>query len=173
MGIASLVWKFASPYDAYVSHVGVLDQAIGRIRHFSGVALGYEAGLQSSVRLVPGGEDAGVRARRFREQLSKAAAAMGDEEFEQFLRDLGGGSVAEVESNRAQAVSRLGHTTRGLEEYFAIAGRELALLEARAYSPRRADVARQLRKNHLPALTSAEYRHLLHELGAAVGKKTR
>jgi hypothetical protein len=96
---------------------------------------------------------------------------MSDVEFEEFLAHLGGGSVAEVETSRAQAVTRLGHTTRGLEEYFAIAGRELSLLEARGYSPNRPDVARQLRENHLPATTVAEYRSLLHQLGARVGRK--
>jgi hypothetical protein len=79
--------------------------------------------------------------------------------------------VAEVETNRARAVSRMGFTTRGLEEYFAIAGQELAILEQRGYNPGRPDVARQLRDNHLPSTTLAEYRRTLHELGAKVGQK--
>ncbi|MGH2610473.1 MAG: hypothetical protein ACRDHF_15440, partial [Tepidiformaceae bacterium] len=61
------------------------------------------------------------------------------------------------------------YTTRGLEEYFATAGHELALLEQRGYSPTRADVARQLRENDPPLSTIAEYRRELHELGAKVG----
>jgi hypothetical protein len=164
-----LLWKLASPYDAYVSHVAALNHAIERIKFLSGLALGYEAGLKSSVRLVPGSVDAAARARRFRERLGQAAASMSDEEFEEFLAHLGGGDVAEVEADRAQTVSRLSSTTRGLEEYFATAGRELALLEERGYSPARTDVARQLRHNSLPLLTTAEYRRELHELGAKVG----
>lgn len=171
MAVTALLWKLASPYDAYVSHVARLNEAIARVRYFSERALGYEAGLQGSVRLVPGQVDPVARAQRFREQMGDAAERMSDEEFEMFVAHLGGGSVAEVEADRAQAVSRMGHSTRGLEEYFAAAGRELALLEARGYSPGRPDVARQLRDNELPLTTLAEYRHLLHELGARVGKK--
>ena len=171
MSISTLVWKLASPYDAYVSHVGRLQNAIDRIRYYSDRALGYEAGLQSSVRFVPAESDPVARAQRFREQLTAAAAEMSDEEFEGFIAHLGGGTVAEVESNRAQTVSRMSHTTRGLEEYFAIAGRELAVLESRGYNPRRPDVARQLRENHLPETTLADFRHHLHELGARVGQK--
>jgi hypothetical protein len=170
MSVSSLVWRLASPYDAYVSHVGRLNDAIDRIRYFSEVALGYEAGLQSSVRLTPGGADPTVRAKVFRERLSKAAAEMSDEEFEAFIAHLGGGEVAAVERDRAQAVSRMEHTTRGLEEYFAIAGHELSLLEQRGYNPRRSDIARQLKANHLPPTTNAEYRRTLHELGAKVGR---
>ena len=171
MAVTSLLWKLASPYDAYVSHVARLDEAISRVRYFSERALGYEAGLQSSVRLVPGQGDPAARAKRFREQMGEAAERMSDEEFEEFLAHLGGGSTADVEVDRAQAFSRMGHSTRGLEEYFAAAGRELAVLEGRGYSPGRADVARQLRDNGLPLMTVAEYRHLLHELGARVGRK--
>ncbi len=171
MGLNSLVWKLASPYDAYVSHVGKLQGAIERIRYFSDVALGYEAGLQSSVRLVPGGGDPAARVQRFREQLSAAAEKMSDEEFEQFVADLGGGTVAEVEADRAKAVSRLSHTTRGLAEYFSIAGQELTLLERRSYNPHRPDIARMLRENGLPGTGLAELRHALHELGARVGNK--
>lgn len=164
-----LLWKLASPYDAYVSHVAQLNHAIERIKFLSGIALGYEAGLQSSVRLVPGTADAAARARGFRARLGEAAASMSDEEFEEFLSHLGGGDAADVEADRAQAVFRLSSTTRGLEEYFAIAGHELALLEERGYSPTRSDVARQLRDNNLPLLTTADYRRELHELGAKVG----
>lgn len=172
MALNSVIWKLASPYDAYVSHVAALVHAVDRIRYFSGRALGYEAGLQSSVRLVPQGEDAGARASRFRAQLGEKASQMSDEQFEEFLAMLGGGATADVESDRAQAVTRLSHTTRGLEEYFAIAGHELAVLEKRGYSPSRPDVARQLRENRLPPTTLAEYRHQLHELGRKVGQKT-
>lgn len=171
MAVTSLLWKLASPYDAYVSHVSRLNEAIARVRYFSERALGYEAGLQSSVRLVPGQGDPVARAQRFREQMGEAANRMSDEEFEVFLAHLGGGNTADVEADRAQAVSRMGTSTRGLEEYFGVAGRELALLEARGYSPGRADVARQLRENELPLTTVAEYRHLLHDLGARVGQK--
>ena len=171
MALPAVLWKLISPYDAYVSHVARLDDAIGRIRHLAGVAMGYEAGLQGSVRYVPGGTDAAARAASFRERLGDAAAHMSDEEFEQFIAMLGGGDVAEVESNRAQAVSRLSTTTRGLEEYFAIAGHELSILEQRGYNPRRADVARQLRENGLPQMDLGEYRHLLHELGSSVGQR--
>ncbi len=170
MSLSAVLWKFASPYDAYVSHAARLNEAIERIRYFSDRALGYEAGLQSSVRMVPRAIAAEERAQRFREQLASSAANMSDEEFEAFIADLGGGSVAEVETSRAQAVSRLSHTTRGLEEYFAIAGHELATLERRGYNPRRPDVARQLEANALPATTLAEYRALLHQLGLKVGR---
>lgn len=164
-----LLWKLASPYDAYVSHVAQLNHAMDRIKFLSGLALGYEAGLQGSLRLVPGSADAAARARGFRQRLGQAAASMTDEQFEEFLAHLGGGDTADVERDRAQAVSRLTVTTRGLEEYFAIAGHELALLEDRGYSPTRPDVARQLRENDLPLSTAAEYRHELHELGSKVG----
>ena len=172
MAISTLVWKLASPYDAYVSHVARLEAALERVRYFSERALAYEVGLQSSVRIVPAGEDSVARAQRFREQLGTAASEMSDEEFEDFISHLGGGTVADVEAERAKAVSRLGHTTRGLEEYFGLAGKELAVLEQRGYNPKRPDVARQLRDNRLPSTTLAEYRHLLHELGAQVGQKT-
>lgn len=164
-----LLWKLASPYDAYISHVAQLNHAIERIKFLSGLALGYEAGLQSSVRLVPGTADSAARARSFRERLGEAAASMSDEQFEEFLAHLGGGDVANVEADRAKTVSRLTSTTRGLEEYFAIAGHELSLLEQRGYSPTRSDVARQLRENNLPLFTAAEYGRELHELAATVG----
>jgi len=171
MSVNTLVWKLASPYDAYVSHVARLNEAVERIRFLSDRALGYEAGLQSSMRMVVGPADAGARAARFRERLASAAETMSDEQFEEFVAMLGGGEAAEVESDRAQAVSRLGHMTRGLEEYFAIAGRELSTLEKRGYNPSRPDVNRQLRENHLPPTGLADYRHMLHELGARVGQK--
>ncbi len=171
MSLSTLAWKLASPYDAYVSHVGKLESALERVRSLSERALGYEAGLHASLRLVPGAVDGVARRERLREQLGSAAAEMSDEEFEEFLVQLGGGSVAEVESNRAQAVSRLSHTARGLEEYLTLAARELAILERRGYNPSRPDVARQLRDNHLPATTIAEYRRELRDLGALVAQK--
>lgn len=169
MALTSMIWKLASPYDAYVSHVARLNQAMDRIRYFTELARGYEAGLQGSVRVVAGAGDPVARAQRFREQLGAAADKMSDEEFEAFIAHLGGGSVADVDENRAQTESRLSTTTRGLEEYFAIAGQELSVLEARGYNPGRPDVARQLRENHLPDTTVADYRHVLHELGAKGG----
>jgi hypothetical protein len=68
-------------------------------------------------------------------------------------------------------VDRMSTATRGFEEYFAIAGKALATLEARGYNPNRSDVARQLRENKLPAHTVAEYQHILHTLGTKVGLK--
>ncbi len=171
MALGTLVWKLASPYDAYVSHVAKLNAALERVRYFSDRALGYEAGLQSSVRFVTGDADTGARTQRFREQLGDAASSMSDEEFEAFIGHLGGGRKADVEADRAKAVSRLGHTTRGLEEYFATAGRELAILEQRGYNPQRPDVARQLRANKLPSTTLGEYRRMLHELRVRIGQK--
>jgi len=171
MAISTLVWKLASPYDAYVSHVAKLNAALERVRFFSERALGYEAGLQSSVRFVAAEGDPVARAQRFREQLGEAATSLSDEEFEEFLGHLGGGRKADVEADRAKAVSRLSHTTRGLEEYFAIAATELSTLEGRGYNPGRADVKRQLRENKLPTTNVAEYRRTLHELGLRVGRK--
>lgn len=172
MGISAILYKLGSPYDAYISHVSQLHSAIERLRYMSDRALGYEAGLQSSVRLVPGGAVPGERAQRFREKLGAAAASMSDEQFEDFLGHLGGGEAADVEANRAQTVSRMSHATRGLEEYFAMAGHELNVLETRGYNPSRGDVARQLRENNLPPHTIAEYRKILHDLGMKVGVKT-
>lgn len=171
MGVSSVIWKLASPYDAYVSHVARLTEAIERIRYLAGMALGHEAGLMGSVRLVPGTGAAGDRAARFRDRLGTAAAEMTDEQFESFIAMLGSGETATVEADRARAVSRMQHATRGLEEYFAIAGQELALLEKRGYNPNRPDVGRQLRANGLPARTVAEYARELHELGARVGRR--
>jgi hypothetical protein len=170
MSVSTVVWKLASPYDAYVAHVGRLNDAIERIRYHIDRALGFEAGLHGSIRFVPSARDAAERANRFRQRLEEAASEMSEEQFEEFIAHLGGGSVATVEQDRANAITRLGHTTRGLEEFFTIASAELAILERRGYNPGRADVARQLRANHLPEMTVAEYRHLLAELGAQVGK---
>jgi hypothetical protein len=171
MGVSTLVWKLASPYDAYVSHVSHLNEALGRIRDLSGLVLGYEAGLKGSVRLVPGEASATERAARFRERLGRAATEMSDAQFEEFLAMLGSGDTAVVEADRARAVTRLQHSARGLEEYFAIAGHELAVLEKRGFNPSQPDVARYLRENHLPPKTIAEYAHELHELGVVVGKR--
>lgn len=171
MGIQTLVWKLGSPYDAYISHVSRLNTAIERLQLMSDRALRYEAGLQSSVRLVPGGTAPEERVQRFREQLGQAAASMSDAEFEEFIAHLGGGASADVEADRAKTVSRMNSATRGLEEYFAIAGQELATLESRGYNPSRGDVARQLRENRLPTHSVAEYRKLLHDLGSKVGAK--
>jgi len=173
MPITSVLWRLASPYDAFVSHVGQLNAAIDRIRYFTDMALAYEAGLHGSMRFTPGGEAAAERVRRFREQVGSAAAEMTDEQFEEFVAHLGGGQAADVESDRARTVSRLGTTTRGLEEYFAIAGHQLAVLEERGFNPRRPDVARQLRANDLPDTDIAGYRHTLHELGARVGMRRK
>jgi hypothetical protein len=167
----TLVWRLVSPYDAYISHVIRLNDAIDRIHFLSDVALRYEAGIEGSGPLGPSGIDESERARVFRARLGAAAAAMTDEQFEEFLAMLGGGRVADLESNRARASERLSNTTRGLEEFFAIAGRELATLERRGYEPRRVDVARQLRENRLPPTSLAEYRHTLHELGLRIGKR--
>ncbi len=169
MGIQTLVWKLSSPYDAYVSHVSRLNTAIERLQLMSDRALRYEAGLQSSVRLVPGGSPPEERIQRFRARLGEAAASMTDAEFEEFISHLGGGATADVEANRANVVSRMHSATRGLEEYFAIAGKELGILESRGYNPSRGDVARQLRENKLPTHTVAEYRRILHDLGTKVG----
>jgi hypothetical protein len=170
MALSTLVWKLASPYDAYVSHVARLESALERVRYFSSRAQGYEAGLRSSSGLNTAGVDPAARAETFRARLGAAAQELSDEDFEDFLAQLGGGNTADVEANRARVASRLGHTTRGLEEYFAIAGRELSLLEQRGYSPGRPDVARQLRDNHLPSSTVSDYRRQLHELGAKAGR---
>ena len=172
MALGTLVWKFASPYDAYVSHVARLNEAIDRIRYASERALHYEAGLHSSIRIQPGGADSAARVQRFREQLGSAATQMTDEQFEDFIAHLGGGGAADVEHDRARTVSRMGHATRGLEEYFGQAGQELATLEHRGYSPKRSDVSRQLKANDLPITDLAEYRRVLKDLGKRVGKNT-
>jgi hypothetical protein len=166
----SLVWRFASPYDAYIAHVARLHHSVSEIRYAAERALAYEAGLSGSLRVAPGEQDAEARVQRFRESIGAAAAQMSDEQFEDFVAHLGGGQAAEVEADRARAVARLGHTTRGLQDRFAIAGQELAVLERRGYNPRRPDVARQLKANGLAPMTVAEYRHELHELGVKLGK---
>ncbi|OAI40953.1 hypothetical protein AYO38_00805 [bacterium SCGC AG-212-C10] len=170
---SSLLWKLASPYDAYVSHVVTLNNAIGRIRYFSDMAEGYAAGLQGSGRVAGSPADASTRVQAIRERLGTAAASMTDEQFEEFISHLGGGSAADVDRDRASATARLTHSQRGMEEYFGIAGRELGLLEARGYNPVRSDVARQLRENRLPATTTAEYRALLHQLGNKVARNSK
>lgn len=170
MAISTLVWKLASPYDAYVSHVLRLNDAMAKIGYFSDMIRGYEAGLASSVRVAMGGAAAEERLQRFRERLGKAAEELTDEEFEAFLEMLNAGAVADVERDRARLESRLGQTTRGLEEYFAVAAAELALLEQRGYNPRRPDVSRQLRQNGVEPLSLGDYRRVLHEIGRRVGK---
>lgn len=170
MAVSAVLWKLASPYDAYVSHVARLNDAIERIRYFSDRAAIYEAGLSSSAGSA-GKTDPGARVARFRAQLGDAATSMSDEQFEEFIATLGGGNVADAEADRAKAQSRMGYNQRGLEEYFAIAGHELSILEKRDYNPSRSDIARQLRENRLPATGIPEYRHLLHELGARAARK--
>ena len=173
MSVKTLAWKLASPYDAYVSHVARLNDALRRVRDLSELALGYEAGLHGSVRFVPNGDsakDGAERAEQLRRQLGEAAGEMDDEAFEEFLLQLGGGEKATVEGDRARAASRLSHATRGIADYFAIAASELNVLEERGYNPSRPDVARQLSDNHLPKTSVAEYRHFLRELGSVVGQ---
>jgi hypothetical protein len=169
MALSSLLYKLASPHDAYIAHVSELNSALGRLRYMSDRAIGLEAGLHGSVRLVPGSQGREDRIQGFRQRLGQAADSMTDEQFEDFLAHLGGGEAANVEANRANVVSRMSNVTRGFEEYFGIAGRALATLEARGYNPNRGDVARQLRENKLPAHTVGEYRKQLHDLGSKVG----
>ena len=121
-----------------------MNTALERLRYQSERALGYEAGLHGSVRLMPGGAARAERVDRFRERLGDAAASMSDEQFEDFLAHLGGGEAANVEADRARVVDRMSTATRGIEEYFAIAGKALATLEERGYNPNRSDIARQL-----------------------------
>lgn len=170
MSLQTIVWKLASPYDAYVSHVSRLEQSLARLRFLSERALGYEAGLLGSVRIVPGDDRSEQRADAFRAHLAEAAEGMSDEQFEAFLVELGGGAPALVESDRAQASARLGTATRGLEEYFGAAAVELAVLERRGFDPHRRDVARQLRDNGIEPRTIADYRRELHDLGRKVGR---
>lgn len=169
MAISSMLWKFASPYDAYISHVARLNDALRTVRHLSDRAAGAQAGLHGSMRYGPGASDQEARVRAFRERLGRAAATMSDEDFEDFVAQLGGGRAADIEADRANAARRLSMATRGLEEYLAIAGQQLATLDARGYNPARPDVARQLRDNELPAYTIFEYRRILHELGTRAG----
>ena len=170
MALPTVLWKLASPYDAYVSHVARLEDAIERITYFNEVAQRSQAGLEGSMRVGSAAADAESRARLFRERLATAAMNMTDEQFEEFVAMLGGGQAAEVEENQQRAMDRLGHAHRGIQDYFAIAGHELATLEKRGYSPARPDVARQLRENRLPQVTLADYRHRLRELGAGAGQ---
>jgi len=171
VSVRTLVWKLASPYDAYISHVSQLNDAIDRIRALSGATLAYEAGLQSSVRLVPNEQPATERAQRFRKQLDEARSTMSETEFENFITHIGGGEVATVEADRAQTVQRMGFARRGLQEYFKIAGQELRTLAGQGYDPKRPDVRRQLEANNLPNWTVEDYRRLLGELGAKVGQR--
>ncbi|MCC7366236.1 MAG: hypothetical protein IT303_17905 [Dehalococcoidia bacterium] len=167
MALGTVFWKLASPYDAYVSHVSRLNEAIDRIKYFTELTARQQAGIEASVRVGSGeAPDAAARAQLFRERISANAKRMSDEEFEDFIAVLGGGEAATVESARERALDRLGHATRGLEQYFTIAGQALATLEKRGYSPSRPDVARQLRENGLPQATLADYRHQLRDLGA-------
>lgn len=170
MSIKTFVWKLASPYDAYVSHVSRLENSLSEIRFLVQRALGYEATLQGSVRLVPGSDDPAARAARFREQIGQAAVDMTDEQFEEFISHLGGGEVGAVESDRARAVGRLTAVTDSIERYLGQAAVELSVLEERDYDPARSGVGRELRNNNLEPRTLAEYRHLLRDLAAQVGK---
>jgi hypothetical protein len=169
MSVRTFAWKLASPYDAYVSHVARLEQALRRIQDLSVLALGYEAGLHGSLRLVPP-DKADPRADRLRARLGSVTGDMSDDEFEEFVAQLGGGERATVEGDRARAASRLSHTTESIARYFAVASEELSTLESRGYTPSRPDVARLLRDNRLPAMTIAQYRMRLRELGAQVGR---
>ena len=137
--------QLSPPVDGSVAYAGKLNDGIGRIRAISRLTEGYEAARQGYGGVSTGGEGDAARAARvarFREQLGSAAARMSDVEFEDFIAHLGGGAVADPEDDRARTSSRLGFMQRGLEEYFAIAGRELALLEKRGYDPGRGDGGR-------------------------------
>jgi hypothetical protein len=162
MSVTTLRWKLASPYDAYVSHVSRLEDAMTRIQQLADVAFVYDATPPVAVA------DAANRTAGFRARLGDAAAQMTDQQFEDFVAALG--DPAEAQAARARSASRLTSMRRGLEEYFAIAGHEIGLLDERGYSPARGDVARQLARNGLPRRTIAEYRQALHELGARVGR---
>ena len=164
-----ILWRLASPYDAYVSHVTRLEDAFARIRVLSERAAGYETGLRSSVRLVPSESDAVARAERFRDQISQASEAMEDEQLESFLVELGGGATANVESDRADIAVRMDHATEGLQEYFAVAGSALQTLEHRGYDPSRRDVARQLASNGISPRTLEQYREDLQTLARVAG----
>lgn len=169
MSLRTFAWKLASPYDAYVSHVARLNQAIEQLRYLADRALGYEAGMHGSLRLLPA-SDSTERIDRFRLQLGEAGQDMSDEDLEAMFEHLGGGAAADVEGAREQMASRLSHTTRGFAEYYALAHEQLSILEERGYNPARPDVARQLSENHLPKSTAGEYRQVLRELGARVGQ---
>ncbi len=171
MAVRTLLWRLASPYDAYLAHVSRLNEYLLRIERLTEQALALEAGLHGSVRVVPAERRAEERLAALREQLGKAAAELTDDEFEEFVAHLGGGEPGKVEEDRARTVARLEWVSRHLEEYFRRAGEELRILERRGYDPRRRDVARELRENRMPPLTLGEYRHRLRELGARVGKR--
>ncbi|MDW8047023.1 MAG: hypothetical protein RMK15_07075 [Chloroflexota bacterium] len=170
MRLPGFWWRLAAPYDAYIAHVSRLCRALERIRLLADRALGYEAGLVASVRMVPGAEDAEERAARLRARLA-AAQELSDAELDELLAHLGGGKAAEVERDRAVVAGRLGAVSRAIESAFAEAAAALAILEARRYDPRRRDVARQLRANRLPARTTDAFRAELRELGRLVGKR--
>ena len=114
MALSSLLYKLGSPYDAYIAHVSELNAALARLRYMSDHAVGLEAGLHGSVRLVPGNGNRTDRIEGFRKRLGQAADSMTDEQFEDFLAHLGGGEAANVEDNRANVVSRMSNVTRGL-----------------------------------------------------------
>jgi len=164
-----ILWRLASPYDTYVSHVARLEDALTRIRVLNERADGYEMGLRSSVRHKPGESDAVSRAERFRGLLSDASETMEDEQLERFLAELGGGEAANVDQDRADIAVRLDHATEGMQEYFAVAGSALQTLEQRGYQPGRRDIARQLSSNSISPRSLAEYRDELHELARAAG----
>ncbi len=164
-----MLWRLASPYDAYVSHVARLEDAFARIRVLSERTAGYEMGLRSSVRLMPSESDAVARAERFRGQLSEASETMEEEQLEAFLVELGGGAIANVESDRADIAVRMDHATEGLQEYFAVAGSALQTLEQRGYEPGRRDVARQLASNGIERRALKQYREELQTLARVAG----
>lgn len=171
MSVRSLLWRLASPYDAYIAHVSMLESALEQIRYLVQRALAYEAGIHGSVRLIPGGAAAEARAARFRERVSSAATGMTDEQFELFLADLGGGASGSVEEDRARAFERMTGVTAALERHLSTAARELTTLEERDYNPASPALARMLRDNGFPPRTVADYRHLLRDLGAQVGQR--
>lgn len=171
MPMTSVLWKLASPYDAYVSHVANLNHALARIRHLSGVAQGYEAGLRGSGRVASAGPDARARQDRFRARLAEQADQLSGPELEEFAEMLGGGDPADAEADRSRAETRLGYMARGIEEYLSEARREFATLEARHYNPDRPDVARQLRANNLPATTLEGYRSQIAALAGPVAAR--
>lgn len=164
-----MLWRLASPYDAYISHVARLEDAFARIRILSERTAGYEMGLRSSVRLMPSESDAVARAERFRDRLGQASETVEDEQLESFLVELGGGATANVESDRADIAVRMDHATEGLQEYFGVAGSALQTLEQRGYEPGRRDVARQLASNGISQRTLEQYRDELQGLAQAAG----
>lgn len=164
-----MLWRLASPYDAYVSHITRLEDAFARIRVLSDRTAGYEMGLRSSVRLKPSESDAVARAQRFRDHITKASETIEDDQLEGFLAEIGDGATANVESDRADIAVRMDHATEGLQEYFAVAGSALQTLERRGFNPGRRDVARQLAGNGIPQRTLDEYRADLQRLARVAG----